>query len=90
MKIALVLRSGGDFSASDVQWLANQLPPGYEIICLTDVKNMLIPGVTCIPLIHKWNFCRGWWAKIELFRPDVEDDLFFLDLDTVITGDITP
>ncbi|EJH2660508.1 phosphohydrolase [Salmonella enterica] len=90
MKIALVFRSGGDFSASDVQWLANQIPPGYEIICLTDVKNMLIPGVTCIPLIHKWNFCRGWWAKIELFRPDIEDDLFFLDLDTVITGDITP
>ncbi|HHR4398589.1 TPA: phosphohydrolase [Salmonella enterica] len=89
MKIALVLRSGGDFSASDVQWLANQLPNNYEVICLTDVKNMRIPGVICIPFIHKWNFCRGWWAKIELFRPDIEDDLFYLDLDTVITGDIT-
>lgn len=90
MKIALVLRSGGDYNASDVQWLVNQLPKNYEIICFTDMKHMRIPGVTCIPLIHKWNNCRGWWAKIELFRPDIKDDFFYLDLDTVITGDITP
>lgn len=38
MKIALVLRSGGDYNASDVQWLVNQLPKDYEIICLTDLK----------------------------------------------------
>lgn len=34
--------------------------------------------------------CSGWWAKIELFRPDITDDLFYLDLDTVIAGDIRP
>ena len=32
MKIALVFRSGGDYNASDVQWLVNQLPKDYEII----------------------------------------------------------
>ena len=89
MKIALVLRSGGDYTPADVQWLVNQLPKGYEVICLTNMKNMVIPGVKCIPLLHKWNYCPGWWAKIELFRPDIKDDLLYLDLDTVITGDIT-
>ncbi|EPV2076191.1 hypothetical protein ACV22K_004568, partial [Escherichia coli] len=84
MKIALVLRSGGDYNASDVQWLVNQLPKDYEIICLTDLKCLHVPGVKVIPLINQWQKCRGWWAKIELFRPDITDDLFYLDLDTVI------
>ena len=90
MKIALVLRSGGDYNASDVQWLVNQLPKGYEIICLTDLKRLHVPGVKVVPLINQWKKCRGWWAKIELFRPDIPDDLFYLDLDTVIAGDIRP
>ncbi|HCQ2825173.1 hypothetical protein LA315_21070, partial [Escherichia coli] len=84
MKIALVFRSGGDYNASDVQWLVNQLPKGYEIICLTDLKRLHVPGVKVVPLINQWQKCRGWWAKIELFRPDITDDLFYLDLDTVI------
>lgn len=88
MKIALVFRSGGDYNASDVQWLVNQLPKGYEIICLTDLKRLHVPGVKVVPLINQWQKCRGWWAKIELFRPDITDDLFYLDLDTVIAGDI--
>ena len=90
MKIALVLRSGGDYNASDVQWLVNQLPKDYEIICLTDLKCLHVPGVKVVPLINQWQKCRGWWAKIELFRPDITDDLFYLDLDTVIAGDIRP
>ncbi|MCZ5013544.1 hypothetical protein O5903_24870 [Escherichia coli] len=54
MKIALVLRSGGDYNASDVQWLVNQLPKDYEIICLTDLKCLHVPGVKVIPLINQW------------------------------------
>ena len=54
MKIALVLRSGGDYNASDVQWLVNQLPKGYEIICLTDLKRLHVPGVKVVPLINQW------------------------------------
>ncbi|MCV5389226.1 hypothetical protein OFC62_31375, partial [Escherichia coli] len=63
---------------------------GYEIICLTDLKRLHVPGVKVVPLINQWQKCRGWWAKIELFRPDITDDLFYLDLDTVIAGDIRP
>ena len=48
MKIALVLRSGGDYNASDVQWLVNQLPKDYEIICLTDLKRLHVPGVKVV------------------------------------------
>lgn len=89
MKIALVLRSGGDYDVSDVEWLVNQLPAGYEVLCFTDFRQIRVPRVKRVPLINDWSKNRGWWAKIELFRPDIEEDLFYLDLDTVITGDIT-
>ena len=89
MKVATVLRSGGDFGVANVKWLFNQFPAGTEMICFTDMK-MVIPGITVVPLINDWSKCRGWWAKMEIFRPDITDDLLYFDLDTVITGDIRP
>ena len=56
--------------------------PGAEIICLSDVP---VP-VQRIPLEHGW---PGWWSKLELFRPDIEGDLLFMDLDTSIVGNLS-
>ncbi|MGH8338151.1 MAG: hypothetical protein ACRETL_15305, partial [Gammaproteobacteria bacterium] len=47
------------------------------------MSNVEVPGVKTIPLLHDW---PGWWAKMELFRPDVRGDFLFMDLDTVIVG----
>lgn len=84
MRVALVLRSGGEYRRSHVAGLATQIRlhlPGAEIVCLSDCD------VLCdrIPLRHDW---PGWWAKMELFAPWVDDDLLYFDLDTVITGDL--
>lgn len=70
-----VLKSGGEYAADHVYRLAKQVP---DLVCLTDLK---IDGVKTIPLITEW---RGWWAKIELFRPDIQGDLFYIDLDTTV------
>jgi hypothetical protein len=46
-------------------------------------------GVREIPLAHGW---PGWWSKLELFRPDLEErlgDILFFDLDTRIVGDLS-
>lgn len=83
MLIATVLRSGGGYTPAHVQWLHRQLPDGFEAVCFSDCK---IPGVRTIPLKYNW---PNWWAKLELFRPDIKDDIFYLDIDTVITGDIS-
>ena len=83
MRVALVLRSGGDYAAKHVQVLARQITtwlPGADLFCLTDVA---IPGVAAIPLEYDW---PGWWSKMELFRPDIADDLLYFDLDTVVCG----
>lgn len=75
-----VLRSGGDFTPAHVQWLAQQVP---GLVCLTDTD---VPGVKTLPLYYSW---PGWWSKMELFRPDIRGDLLYLDLDTVVMGDLS-
>lgn len=76
-----VLRSGGEYKACHVQWLARQVP---GLVCLSDVP---VPGVDTLPLRHQW---PGWWSKMELFSPELDGDLLFLDLDTVVLGDLAP
>src|SRR5690606_1980673 len=46
--------------------------------CLSDLD---VPNR--IPLKYDW---PGWWAKMELFRPDLDGGLLFFDLDTIIAG----
>lgn len=40
-----------------------------------------------IPLLYDF---PGWWAKLELFRPDIPKPFIYIDLDSFILGDITP
>lgn len=44
-----------------------------------------VPSVECVPLICGW---PGWYSKLELFAPDIQGDILYMDLDTVITGSL--
>lgn len=70
-----VLRSGGEYKPEHVQRLAAMVP---DLWCLTDTT---VDGVHCVQLQYDW---PGWWSKIELFRPDIESDLMYFDLDTTV------
>lgn len=88
-RVAMVLRAGGKhgYAAEHVTRLCKQLDqflPGYERIVLSDTE---VPGEHRIPLISDW---PGWWSKMELLRPDIDGDLFYLDLDTTAVDDLTP
>lgn len=79
-----VLKSGGIYDAEWVAKLqrgvARHLSQPHKFVCLSDVD------VPCerIPLKHDW---PHWWAKIEMFAPDViNGETLYLDLDTIITG----
>jgi len=76
-----VLKSGGDFAPRHVQWLARQVP---GLVCLTD---MAVPGVPVVQMQNAW---PGWWSKMNLFSKAIPGDLLYLDLDTVVIGDLTP
>jgi len=84
VRVACVLRSGGDYTPEHVAHLAEGIKtylPNSDIVCLSDVP---VP-VTRIHLRHDW---PGWWSKMELFAPWIDGDILFLDLDTIITGDL--
>lgn len=88
MKVATVLRSGGDFRPEHVyaiKRMLNEHLPEHEFVCLTDVES--IPPTWRVPLEHRW---PGWWAKLELCRPDLTGPLLYLDLDMVVLGDLSP
>jgi hypothetical protein len=85
--VVCVLRSGGDYGPEHVQRLRAQVVANgaAELYCLSDTP---IEGVATIPLLSDW---PGWWAKMELFRPDLGlGRLVYMDLDTTVTGDLTP
>lgn len=94
--VACVLRSGGDFGPEDVARLANgvhrNLREAFRFVCLTDqveavcTTPMAPQAILVEPLTFDW---PGWWAKIEAFRL-ADDVVLFLDLDTVIVGDLRP
>lgn len=91
MKVALVLKCGGEYNEGHVAWIRNQLPADVDVVCLTDSimpedHFRAVTGATLIPLQYGAWGGRGWWAKLELFRPDIKGDLLFLDLDTVVTN----
>lgn len=91
--IACVLHTGAfrnrravlRYRPNHVQWLQRMIQRFVKVphrfVCLSNVD---VPGVEVIPL--RDNF-PGWWSKIELFREF--ENAFYLDLDTVVVGDIT-
>lgn len=86
MRVALVLRSGGEYRPAHAQKLAFEIDlflPGAEIVVLSDVD---VPGVTRIPLQHPEY--TGWFSKIELMRPDIQGDLLYIDLDSTVMGSL--
>jgi hypothetical protein len=62
--------------------VADNLTIPYRFICFSDVD------VPCerIPLKNNW---PGWWSKIEMFSEVFDDTVLYIDLDTVIAGDIS-
>lgn len=87
MKIVSVLRTGPEYQGEHAQLLHAQLPP--EAVCLTNLPD--IPGVNTLPL--RDSDLMGWWAKMELFNPEGplgDDDLFYLDIDTLVLEDVRP
>jgi hypothetical protein len=74
------------YTPDDVLRLRNMVTANLHIphrfICFSDV------GVPCerIPLKNNW---PGWWSKIEIFSEVFDDTVLYIDLDTVIAGDIT-
>lgn len=83
--IALVFKTGGDYTPEYVNRLANSLAPFGQVTCLTDYEGQL--ACATHTLAHGW---PGWWSKLELFEVFRSGRTVYFDLDTVVHGDISP
>jgi hypothetical protein len=96
LTIITVFKSGGAFTEDYVlklrRGVKKHLAKERWFICLTDtVKKTEFDKENDIqwePLKHGW---PAWYAKAELFRPDMEQygRMMFIDLSSVIVGDLS-
>lgn len=90
--IVACVRTGEKYATKYVYRLRNMvashLDVSHRFVCLTDDADAL-PGIETFsvdPLLP------GWWAKMELFKTKWRSGhrVVYLDLDSVIVGNITP
>lgn len=99
LTVVCVMKSGGDFDTTFVEKLERSCFLNLEthrFICLTDIVAERFEESTFISYVPLTEGFRGWWSKIEVFKPPVEghwchvgDPILYFDLDTVIIRDIS-
>ena len=93
-KISVICLKWGTMYSSDYvnklysSILRNTTVP-FDFYCFTEDATGLNPNILIKPL--KYNTLEGWWNKVYLFSDEIGigGRIFYVDLDTVITGDIT-
>jgi hypothetical protein len=90
--IATVFKTGGDFTVSYVNHIANSIAENvtvpYNFVVLTDHFEGYSTNVhSIVPFEHDF---PKWWGKMELFKPNKfdTDKIFYLDLDTFVIDNI--
>jgi hypothetical protein len=101
LTVACVLRPSATYNPTWVYRLqaqvARHLSIPHRFVCLT---NAALTGCEAIPLEldvaattgragNGWTVHKGWWSKIELFRPGLlTGPTLYLDLDTLVIGSL--
>lgn len=63
----------------------------FRVVCLTDQPESMPDGVEGIRIPTDYGH-RGWWAKVNLFDPDlpISGRILYLDLDVLVVNDLDP
>ena len=86
LTVVCVMKSGGDFDEEYVfalrRGVQEHLTIPHKFVCYTDlpIKDMPIKFLT--------EGLNGWFSKFEIFKE--VGPVLYLDLDTIVTGDLTP
>lgn len=89
--IACVLKRNAVYTAEYVNNLYRMVKANttvdFDFVCFTDDASDLLAQIRTIPLKNGYS---GWWNKIEMFNKEHLEDrnIFFMDLDTIIVGNI--
>ncbi|WP_193173839.1 tetratricopeptide repeat protein [Nisaea nitritireducens] len=80
---------GPDYVNRLYAMVRRHLPGNWRFVCLTDDPQGISPEIDIIDISALQT--RGWWTKLALFDPQTpfaDQTIFYLDLDTVIVGDL--
>lgn len=80
---------GPDYVNRLYSMVRRHLPGNWRFVCYTDDPRGLRPEVGVIDISSIQ--IRGWWTKLALFDPALpvsDPTVFYLDLDTVVVGDL--
>ena len=97
----LTMKWGTLYAADYVNVLYNAISKNldhpFRFVCMTDNASGIIDGVEVLPIpemdLGANRFAFGGWPKLSVFRKDLfglQGRALFVDLDTVIVGDMTP
>ena len=100
-KSLLTIKWGSEFMSEDVNILKraaeNNCETDFQVVCLTDDASGLHPEIIALPIpvfgLFEMPKSVGAWPKICLFHPSLGEFLeqvLFLDIDTIICGNIDP
>ena len=89
MKTILTLLYGDKYSSSDVDYIYTATKGKYNYVCLTDRQNQMHIDAR-IKTVLLDESLESNWRKLELFNIPNLGKVIYLDLDTVIQGDIEP
>lgn len=81
---------GPDYVNRLYAMVRRHLPGNWRFVCFTEDPEGLRPEVDVIDI--SGIRIRGWWTKLVLFDPRsqiVDQTVFYLDLDTVVVGDLS-
>lgn len=66
----------------------------HKFVCITDDPRGLDPAIEVVPLWEDLRSLGGCYTRLRAFAPDMEEILgprfVWMDLDCVVTGDLTP
>lgn len=90
-------RFAGRYTAHHVNvlhaMLRRHLHEEHELVCVTDMPDGIDEDVRIVPLWDDMGLGNNW-RRVKMFAPEMRDELgeylVMMDLDVVITGDITP
>lgn len=99
-RVVLCMKWGTLFPSTYVNVLYNAvqayLPLSHRFVCLTNEPQGLDPRIETFPIpdlgIPEYHWYHGAWPKIAVFLPqlyDLHGECLFIDLDSVIVGDLS-
>lgn len=86
MIICTAYKAGGAYDGADIEQLQWQVRVHADRLLWVFSDSEVAPATRRVK--HSY---PGWWCKMNLFDPTIcDNDLFYMDLDTMIRGNIRP